>query len=473
MALTSQGFACSEDEPFAQLLMTAHDITKMNAVSMTTDIAKFCQVNGVRDAEGSIFMQLGNPSRLNDDELLITSAAWANSLVASHDYRTATFLNSFFHTEKQKLHLSALEEQIEFTKISDKLNSNSGQIFDSDKREISQLIDKNMHKDADQASWFSIAPVKSILGCVDLKLNPLDHISCVKNLNQIQKIAKPVEGVTLLPVWREAINNPIYMKVFKSVAIKVMDLIKNDKVPTSRLFDDLKSEFLKTTKDAKTADQMAWNTMGILSSGGANAYLRPWMIGHSLPEMSELLNILSNGAMLLDRKAATKGFLYTFPKEVNNICDYGKNYHFWMTAYLAHQAVEGTTTITGAAAAAFSADKGYQYLKDGSGRDPTLPFTSSSLSTYNNNIRLDVTMSAAGAWYGATSVSGGKALNQDQVNGGFRLTFEGVQAVPLRTPEEMKGFSGSLWQSATLYSDWKKIINPDASFFYFKTQIGQ
>jgi hypothetical protein len=181
--------------------------------------------------------------------------------------------------------------------------------------------------------------------------------------------------------------------------------------------------------------------------------------------------MLTLSSVALDRRTAKKGFLYTYPKEVNSLCDYGKNYHFWMTAFLARQAAKETSDATAAAVAAFTLDKAYQFIKVGHGRDPAKPFREDTFSNYSNNIRLDLAQAAAGAWFGATSVNSNPIqLSQEQYETGLKKSFAGSEVIAADPNFKFPSINSPVSLVST-YLKWTKTINPDAAFRYFENQV--
>jgi hypothetical protein len=316
--------------------------------------------------------------------------------------------------------------------------------------------------------------------CSDLTL--LDVFACSRGVKKLAQYAQAYgleEGaMNMLPLWKEVISDPIYMSVFKKVSVKIVGNLKAGAIPATTLFQDLVGEFSLATGDPREAEDRAWNTMALIASGGGNVNNRPLAIhlwgspnkeDLKRSELADLFWVLSNGAMALDQVTVQRGFLYSFPGAVNNLCDYGKNYHFWMTAYFAHYLRSDGAKPGVAAAAAYTLEKGYQFIKLGAGRDPTKPFNQPLFSNYNNNIRLDLSLAAAGAWYGAVSAQAPtKSLSRSQVEQGIKLSFDGSKARaggPAVTESEFRELQAT--KLLGLYSEWKSIINPDAAYKYF------
>lgn len=444
---------------FKELETFSNSLNPIILIADTQNIAQFCQVNGLRD--------------LKESNIALDGDGWGNSFLAVKDSREKNFLQ-FFATSKDLDYSSKTVKQKVYQAALNSIEKNTGALSKENKVLYLEGIQNREKLDMQQDSAINVGLAQSLFLCKDLTIT--NAVACAKGIKKSIEIAHPVNGVTTLPLWKEAVTDPIYMKVFKKVSIKIISNLKAGIAPSSRLMDDLKLEFFTATGDKAKSDNYAWKTMAILAGGGGNANKRPTLlIGTEVKnELSDLLWVLSNGSMALDRLSAEKGFLYTFPKEVNNLCDYGKNYHFWMTAYLARELGKIDNNKAGAAAAAYTIQKGYQFAKVGNGRDPTKPFNQPLYSNYNNNIRLDLSLAAAGAWYGVTYEKNKNQLfSQTDIDDGIKKTFE--DAKPLsRTRDVLESdfIDGSALKTIGLYKDWKKVINPDRVFKIFEQKSG-
>jgi hypothetical protein len=453
---------CGFDRNLADVSALSQQLPKIISVSANQDIAEFCQVNGFREFDEGREPNVG--------------PGWVNSFYAVKDYRTASFLSYFDEsmTTKTVKQIGDAQKDAALKTAFEKIKKNSATI-DQPTRDLFNAEEEAMEStDADQGKGLGyVSTVLAPIMCSELTLLHLKN--CSSSMKKLVQQAHPVDGVALLPIWRDVVNDPVYMKVYKSVSIKILENIKSKKTPTSRFFDDLKDAFLKETHDPGKAEKYAWKTQGILASGGANAYRRTQMIGRPIPELDDLLFVLSNGSLVLDRYAAEKGFLYTSPKEVNNVCDNGKNYHFWMTAYLARSACQDHNDSLGAAAAAYSVEKAYQFGSQTSGRDPRRPFVEDTFSNTNNNIRLDLSLASAGAWYGAQCSNSAslKSLSKEDIATGIQKTFGGTKMLPRREMDEDSFSLSNAARLPGLYLDWKKIINPNESFYHYQQKMSR
>lgn len=439
--------------------------SKYSEEIQTSDVQSlplFCQINGFRDRAISL-----NSSEKNTDV-----SAWHNSFYAVADVRKRNYSLLFSHAKE----LGDLSENAD-SAIAEAVQTAVAQMKSSEAqfvggKDFVRSAKTFLMLGADQAQSLNVGFAESAYICSDL--TNLNIISCSKGLSRISQLAKPVNSVTVIPLWVEVGDNPIYYKTFRAVATKISEAIFSETPPQTTLFDDLKTEFLNQGADGNSAEEYTWRTMALIASGGANAHIRPQILGAFVKvDTSDLVRfiwVLSNGGYYLDRLTAQRGFLYTMPREIQSLCDYGKNYHFWMTAFLAREAMKETKNLHASAAAAFSLQKGYQFAKEGEGRHPNKPFRDPIYSTYLNNMRLDLASAAAGAWFGALSVGSNRiSFSERQIEEAFHLTFRGSQDVPRSHLTFEAPTSRNIAKTRELFSTWKKVVNSDAAFKYFES----
>ncbi|MFL5815166.1 MAG: hypothetical protein ACJ763_16435 [Bdellovibrionia bacterium] len=457
----------SIEESFQHLKELSKKIPSLVNLSTMSNIPEYCRVNGYRDSEET-------PSG---------GQVWIDNFAASLEARENTFLAMFARVKKD---LSAKAQPRDtYESIRNELKShpeigqeeaaacNRGLASLSGKSGKLMAGMERANQTSSAAADYKAGFAQASFACKDLTLTHLS--SCAEGLGIIQDIARPVQFITLIDVWQQVVNDPVYYRVFHTLSLEMLDQLENKKAPAGHLFDDLKRLFLKEVKDPSLAEEYTWKSMGFLATSGSNlTYHASRVCGYSGNRaLLQVFHVISTGAPALDRLSAGRGALYSYPKDVPINCDYGKEYHFWMAAYLAREVAKKTKDIEAAAAAAFSADKGYQFMTVTPGRDRTRPYRENAFSNYNNNIRLDLTQAAAGAWFGATSLDGKtKPISTQKYEAGLRKTFEGVQPVEVNSSFKFPD-SGSIFKLLGTYSDWKKVINPDAPFFYFKKEMSQ
>lgn len=442
-------------EQFSELQKLSDSLSQILGPSALGDVPEFCRVNGFRDALPSRAVSLGKK------EVGALTGDWTDGFIASEDQREATYKNANGgHDKLCPTCPSSIEEVQGATPLDAKMLAACNLEIDAIKKSPVQ-----------QGDQVQVGVFQGIYLCKDVTL--IHAPGCAKSLSTLADLTKAHHDMNLLDVWQQVLSDPVYIKVMKDVTLRNDKLIRQRTVPESRLFDDLEQGFFAALHDREKAIDYTFNLLGVLASNGTNtAVFMPCR--EIIPNgYQKTLEMLGYGIAVLDRFTAQKGFLYSYPKEVNSLCDYGKNYHFWMTAFLARYTAKQSGDVTAAAAAAFTLNKGYQFAKVGGGRDPTAAFKENTFSNYNNNMRLDLSQAAAGAWFGATSVlTGPKSLSRDQFDTGLRKNFEGAQITD-RDPNFVFPSSSNLPALLSVYSRWKATVNPDAAYDYYEQQLGQ
>jgi hypothetical protein len=428
-------------ESFQALESISNALPPVLGLAQLGDVAEFCQINGLRDFKET-----------ERDHNGLVESPWQLGFVASQDKR-----EELFNSRIQ-------EKEIDLVKTATPMTAADVQACNAD-------IEMLKHSEVQQGE-FKPTLLSTTFFCGNLTFAHLDN--CSKSLSELYQIAEPHNDITLIDTWKKVLGDPIYLNVIKQVALKNVRMIRNGQTPQSRLFDDLNAAFRAELHDPRKAIENTFNLLGILASNGNDSFNYTPCRRQVSKNFSAAIEMLSLSSVVLDRRTAKKGFLYTYPKEVNSVCDYGKNYHFWMTAFLARQAALRTSDATGSAAAAFTIDEAYQFAKaGGGGRDPTKPFKENSFSNYNNNIRLDMAQAAAGAWFGATSISSSsKHLSREQFETGLKKIFEGSKAAAIDLNFKFPSSNEPLSLVKTFFK-WKKIINPDAAFEYYESQMSR
>jgi hypothetical protein len=457
--------ALRPEETLVHLKELSSGLSPLVDLSTSNNIPEYCRVNGYRDSE----------------ESSAGGQIWTDNFASSLETREKTLLGLFFRLKKDpaaqnpagdtyesiraELKSHPVIDQEEAAACNKGLSAISG---DSAKAMAGMgRPDQTSSVAGDYKAGFA----QAAFACKDVSLSHL--FACAHGLNIIQDIARPVDFITLIDIWQQVVNDPVYYRVLQTLALEMIDQLEQKKAPEGHLFDDLKRLFLKEVKDQRLAEEYTWKTMGFLATSGSNlTYHASRVCGYTGNRaLLQVFHVISTGAPVLDRLSAAKGSLYSYPKQVQVTCDYGKEYHFWMTAYLAREVAKRTGNIDAAAAAAFTADKGYQFMTVTPGRDRTKPFRENAFSNYNNNMRLDLTQAAAGAWFGATSLNDeANTVNSQTYEAGIRNTFAGVQPIEVN-PDFKFPSSRRFIKLLRTYSNWKKVINPDAPFFYFKKEM--
>jgi hypothetical protein len=446
-------------ETYAELKAASEALPQNFSLSAASNVPQFCQVNGYRDSDPENFQKL----RHGD--------AWYDGFFAVRDARESSFL--YYFDPAGGGAIRTLDEKARaksYGLVQQRLNSLPLKISTSLKTRLLNGTKRLMKTTADQSNALEVGLLQAAYLCKDLDLQ--STLKCANKVQVAVKIAKPAAAVTVIPLWNELSRDPNYYSVFRKVAFKITERLKTGDAADSRLDEDVLAEFKNLVHDANKASEYTWKTMALLASGGGATARRVSVISME-PESNELADVLwvlTAGSMALDRISANKGYLYTYPRAIENLCDYGKNYHFWMAAYLARETMKNDGDAVSSAAAAYTVEKGYQFAKTGAGRAPERPYADPLFSNYNNNIRLDLSLASIGVWYGTAEAK--LKLTRKQVDSILISNFQ--HSAALEKPEKVAiNFDNpNPTEIIPLYDKWKKIINPDEGFLTLKKQLG-
>ena len=420
----------------------------------------FCRINGYRDMlESSV--GAGGP--------------WILNFIASQDSREAAFFNRYPLADSQlgESHIEYFYQQ----KLDEMRLEPAPSLY-----ECVSKIENFKKRETDQVGDQKLGFAGAAYFCSDVTI--LNAGSCSNGLNFIQETMRPVANLTLIGVWKEVFADPMYFRVYKKLSLQILAHLAAQDLPQLTMFDELNQLFLADfqghirasginkatqTSNIAQAKEATWKSMAFFATAGANlANYIEYICQDNYWAAQRILFVIANGSLILDRKTSARGFLYSYPREINSLCDYGKNYHFWMSAYLAREVMKKTNNVKGSAAAAFTADKGYQFFKVGNGRDRNKVFRQNLFANYSNNIRLDLVQAAAGAWFGATSILGPvKRLSWQSIEMGIQKTFQ----IDFAFQPDLSFIFPSSQDPLVLrgiYSQWKQIIQPDAAYLYFE-----
>lgn len=306
-------------------------------------------------------------------------------------------------------------------------------------------------------------------GCATTSLRSMNTCSKIvaKNLGGTNVLLGQIE----FPEFEDIFLDKRYEVALRAVGVKIIDQIKTGNIPKTNLFDDLKSEFKKSSKSPTEADDMAWLVMGFLSRRGANADDSATGLGYPKNHaMTAALYAISMGSLVLDSQSNDNGHMYSFPSQVQNSCDMGKPYHFWMSAYIARKAMKDTGDPVASSAAAFTMQKGYEFLSNTFGRSPAKPFYLEPFDPYINVIRADLAYGGTGAWFGVLSAQGKAADAQLSIDDGIRETFLNSKMIARVTKEEAK--SNVIDPGPITFYKWSTLISPNSAYSLNRKKLG-
>ena len=249
-------------------------------------------------------------------------------------------------------------------------------ILSGDKSNLSNLpmnnfkMDGLIHAVSTSEANSELASI-SAMGACGLYQSWEQQSNCDNALKSILKAMAPVNDITSRGEIGIVLTDPRYQLPLSQLASEYIDKIeKGESIGDRRLDEDLNRVL--------GSQEMKWNVLAVLAARGANFYMLFDYGSRENYRVMTALAVISSAALYFD-SLNRSGEIFSFPRGVHVSCDSGKSYHFWMTAFLAHE--------YGSKWAAYIAEIGYQ------------------------KIRLDLAYAAAGAEFGAHSE--GTAFNFD------------------------------------------------------------
>ncbi len=461
----------------SQLISAPTDIKDQNySTPMPTNqlISNYCVTTG-----STVFLK---ESSLNN----MASSVWSQLKLPSEKWRISVFISYLKSFQKSFLdknlpnayysinHSNLLEdlknssdyENRNTLNQSIKILKENFQISNIYLSRFNNLIEKDRASKNDYLSNFAGFIAGSYL-CSELVFSEEDKSSCAKGLSWIISSSTPTEKqVVFHGLWKKLLNEPKIIEVYSKIAIKILTRINEKDISSAFWFDDIYTSFKTSGYSHEVSEQMTWDTIALLSSGGGNTYRKLATLGVGNIYLEHILFILSNGPLVLDAIAQQKNIshLYSYPREINISCDTGKPYTFWSSAYFSKELKKASYSSTQAISAAYSVHKIYQFGFNDGGRDSSLPFKVDQFDNYNNRIRQDLIMASIGSYYGAdTNLS----LSKQEFENIFRNQFSKSNRIPLNDSEEAVSVKSPI-TAFQKYKKWSLLFAPNASIDLLK-----
>lgn len=283
---------------------------------------------------------------------------------------------------------------------------------------------------------------------------------CVGALAHIlRRMKRSNEHVAGGPYLAKILGDPRFVGPLRSAALKILDKAVSRRA-TGNLFDDLFQEFKNAGFSKKEATDRAYQSILLSTIDGPNVFvLFEWA------DRSNILTLFSAGiiasaASILDMLTYGSKHPYSYPAQVSVSCDSGKPYHFWVSAFLAHDLLRSGYSQNAARIAPAISDIGYQIFATGFGRSPWKTFSVAWNATANQKTRLDLSYAGAGAAFGA----GLKGVEPDVL---FDILVDASKKPhPLSETNARRLTRNSLMSWLPRLDRWDAIFSPQAIFLY-------
>ena len=242
-------------------------------------------------------------------------------------------------------------------------------------------------------------------------LGSIDHVHLDKSNHEIFENTKFKVGknsshtghIPMVTAYKKVLEDGKCQKGIMGSAIHIARRLQLEYLSQDHnLFDDLSFGFKELKIEESDKKDCVWASIAVLASAGPALGENLWAMP-SNPINNEVrvaLTAIAEAIPLLDTmQMRSNKKIYSLPAHFHSSCDFGKTYHFWMPAYLARELAKLNGT-TGAAAAGYIAELGYQATSETDGRSPEKIFTVPNCSSTVMEMKMDLSLAAAGAHFG-------------------------------------------------------------------------
>jgi hypothetical protein len=184
------------------------------------------------------------------------------------------------------------------------------------------------------------------------KIFGVQNSSCRKNLKTIfnhvdvQRIRKgdsgPVTSLTLPSVLKRTLTSPDHIRLVFEATNSLMPLVLDRSYKTNKnIYSLLMEKSLVLDKSLQQREEIVWDIIGSYATRGASfeGYRKHLISKNTLYSYSVLFELF-NQMHAFDSKRVTASNLFSLPNFGKNSCQFGKAYHFWMSAYLSRYLIK-------------------------------------------------------------------------------------------------------------------------------------
>lgn len=276
------------------------------------------------------------------------------------------------------------------------------------------------------------------------ELAPLqDSFACSKAVLHMQDKMRQRDNLISMPdLLDKIINSGAFDQGLKLAANIIIANARHPDQVKSNLFADIKTAFQQAGYNAVTAEEMTFDVLGMVATGGPamSARLGQLNFSHDRWPVVTALTVVASLPQYIDFYTGQEGHIYSLPAGVIGSCDTSKTYYFWMSAYLARSAAQEGLPPQTAAVAAYSACKGYHVFGNMTNRDGSELFTEDTFSPESDVNRVDLVYASSGALFGA-----GMDLSKPlSVDSGLAVSIQNSKFSPAMTDGDAQKESSSI-----------------------------
>lgn len=308
--------------------------------------------------------------------------------------------------------------------------------------------------------------IQNTLGIVAAcaKVSVIDSIQCSKAVSLILRESRWSGANILFPkIWLESFQSKIFREGLRNLAIKQIGRIETKAI--GNITTDAVAAFAQAGAGRDQAEDYAWKTLALYGNGGHNTGLRALLYDLTEQDMvtAVSLSIIGTATTVIDYEQRMTGKAhYAFPTEATGSCLSPKPYHFWLNAFISRYLIQVGYSPAIAAMASFTVSKGYHLNRqmNNTGGSVDKLFTKSANHPTSRVIKMDLTLNASGALYGA-----GLIRREMNFSAGMQALLDKTSSFPGLNPKESIDVGGNKLKSFNL---WHEVFQPDFIFEYFR-----
>jgi hypothetical protein len=262
----------------------------------------------------------------------------------------------------------------------------------------------------------------------------------------------------------EVLREPIYRRVLSKVAL---DMIRSeDRIvgnPFRSLYSDLMNGFRAAGSSAEEAQRQTFAVLAVYGARGASLQVMGSLFhSESAPVVAAMYVIFAHLGMVDARRYAQHMTPYSLPTGVQFNCNYGRPYHFWMSAYLAWKLGQDGFDKVSSSLAVHLAGVGYEFSMNAWGKAQYRIYLDEFFNPYNVNVQLNIAQNDAGASFGARLEKGQSPFFTPlDIDAAISSEFHLARPLQEITPEDFAKAWGNP-DRTQLFTWFWQVISPDA-----------
>jgi hypothetical protein len=403
------------------ILFTSHGVNAQNSLPDFNTIPELCSSVGEQNVahhlKGIYSMAIERWSakqiaefHINIDKKNLGTHAWILSMGKMEKFRNAAFLiqlySMYLLTKKYSLDIKYYDDLSSWEKFfndAQHASSYSAENLNKLKKTL-RILERNKDYDKKLRSLKIAAPAFC------------QNLACIEGLKNVINFTHPKNlsygsgqyAVSFSQNYFNILTQEKFQQGLAINSLKILQKIKylqddvNFDLSHDFFYDDLVNSFKEAGLNQIDAENFALEILGIYGSRGASIqYLERFADSNNFKTIVMLqFNFVATSLLDFYKQSQNNNSLYTLPKEIKTQCDFGKPYHFWMSAYLTHKLQKKFLKKSSAQGTHLMGNLYESINNITHGRDKIIqPFIDDLFSVHNNSIRMGITYRDLGIFW--------------------------------------------------------------------------